>query len=103
MDAVVDRMSETAGTPLDEDEVRLGLNGLLSSALGVAILVWPNISVYALTIVFGAYGFRGRSGTARPLGSAAGDGRGRGKHLGSPAFARKDHQPWARRKKSGRP
>ena len=33
----------------------LGLHGLASVAFGVMILAWPGISVYALTIVFGAY------------------------------------------------
>jgi uncharacterized membrane protein HdeD (DUF308 family) len=33
----------------------LGLHGLASVVFGVMILVWPGISVYALTIVFGAY------------------------------------------------
>jgi uncharacterized membrane protein HdeD (DUF308 family) len=35
----------------------VGINGALSIALGVVILVWPDISLYALTIVFGAYAF----------------------------------------------
>ena len=33
----------------------LGINGLLATALGVMLLVWPGISVLALTIVFGVY------------------------------------------------
>ncbi|WP_158292693.1 MULTISPECIES: HdeD family acid-resistance protein [Kribbella] len=33
----------------------VGLNGLLSIAFGVVLLVWPGISIYALTILFGAY------------------------------------------------
>src|SRR5262249_46260774 len=33
----------------------IGLSGALSIALGVVILVWPGISLYALTILFGAY------------------------------------------------
>ena len=33
----------------------LGLHGLASVVFGVMILAWPGISVYALTIVFGAY------------------------------------------------
>ena len=33
----------------------LGLHGLASVVFGVMILAWPDISVYALTIVFGAY------------------------------------------------
>lgn len=33
----------------------VGINGALSVAFGVVILIWPNISLYALTILFGAY------------------------------------------------
>jgi uncharacterized membrane protein HdeD (DUF308 family) len=33
----------------------LGINGALSVALGVVILVWPSISLYSLVIVFGAF------------------------------------------------
>src|SRR5581483_7475890 len=33
----------------------LGLHGLASAVVGVIILAWPGVSVYALTIVFGAY------------------------------------------------
>src|SRR5690348_18130823 len=33
----------------------VGINGALSVVFGVAILIWPSISLYALTILFGAY------------------------------------------------
>jgi uncharacterized membrane protein HdeD (DUF308 family) len=33
----------------------LGLSGALSVAVGVVILLWPGISLFALTILFGAY------------------------------------------------
>jgi uncharacterized membrane protein HdeD (DUF308 family) len=33
----------------------IGINGALSVAFGVLILVWPSISLFALTILFGAY------------------------------------------------
>jgi uncharacterized membrane protein HdeD (DUF308 family) len=33
----------------------IGINGALSMVFGVAILIWPGISLYALTILFGAY------------------------------------------------
>jgi uncharacterized membrane protein HdeD (DUF308 family) len=33
----------------------LGINGVLSIAFGVVILIWPGISLFALTILFGAY------------------------------------------------
>ena len=33
----------------------IGINGALSALFGVMILAWPGISLYALTILFGAY------------------------------------------------
>jgi uncharacterized membrane protein HdeD (DUF308 family) len=33
----------------------IGINGALSVAFGAAVLIWPSISLYALTILFGAY------------------------------------------------
>jgi uncharacterized membrane protein HdeD (DUF308 family) len=50
-----DRATKTANTQLTKLRWALGLNGLLSVALGVVILVWPSISLFALTIVFGVY------------------------------------------------
>lgn len=37
----------------------IGINGALSVAFGVMILAWPSISLYALTILFGAYALAG--------------------------------------------
>jgi uncharacterized membrane protein HdeD (DUF308 family) len=37
----------------------IGINGALSVAFGVMILAWPGISLYALTILFGAYALAG--------------------------------------------
>src|SRR6476469_6895410 len=33
----------------------IGINGALSVAFGIMVLAWPGISLYALTILFGAY------------------------------------------------
>ena len=55
MDTMFDRATKTANTQLTKLRWALGLNGLLSVALGVVILVWPSISLFALTIVFGVY------------------------------------------------
>jgi uncharacterized membrane protein HdeD (DUF308 family) len=33
----------------------IGINGVLSVAFGVVIIVWPGISLYALTLLFGAF------------------------------------------------
>jgi uncharacterized membrane protein HdeD (DUF308 family) len=50
-----DQVEKTVGTQLTKMRWALGLNGLLSIAVGVVILLWPGISLYALTILFGAY------------------------------------------------
>ena len=55
MESMFDRVEKTAGTQLTKMRWALGLNGVLSIALGVTILLWPDISLFALTIVFGAY------------------------------------------------
>ena len=55
MESTFDQFSKMANTQLTKTRWALGLNGVLSVALGVVILVWPGISLYALTIVFGAY------------------------------------------------
>jgi uncharacterized membrane protein HdeD (DUF308 family) len=55
MESMYDRATQMAGTQLTKMRWALGLNGALSIALGVLILVWPGISLFALTIVFGVY------------------------------------------------
>jgi uncharacterized membrane protein HdeD (DUF308 family) len=55
----------------------LGLNGALSVALGVAIVVWPSISLYALVIVFGAFALaRGILGLVAAIGNPGLPSRG---------------------------
>jgi uncharacterized membrane protein HdeD (DUF308 family) len=55
MESSFDRVTQMASTQLTKMRWALGLNGALSIAVGVVILVWPGISLYALTILFGAY------------------------------------------------
>jgi uncharacterized membrane protein HdeD (DUF308 family) len=55
MESTFDRATKIAGTQLTKWRWALGLNGVLSIAVGVVILVWPGISLYALTLLFGAY------------------------------------------------
>jgi uncharacterized membrane protein HdeD (DUF308 family) len=55
MESMLDQVRKTAGTQLTKMRWALGLNGLLSVAVGVVILVWPGISLFALTILFGVY------------------------------------------------
>ncbi|HET6944961.1 MAG TPA: HdeD family acid-resistance protein [Gaiellaceae bacterium] len=55
MESALDRAANMANTQLTKMRWALGLNGLLAIAVGVVILVWPGISLFALTILFGAY------------------------------------------------
>jgi uncharacterized membrane protein HdeD (DUF308 family) len=55
MDSTFDQARSALGTQLTKMRWALGLNGVLSIAVGVVILVWPGISLWALTVVFGAY------------------------------------------------
>ena len=52
---MLDRAAKNARTQITRMRWMLGLHGLASVVFGVMILAWPGISVYALTIVFGAY------------------------------------------------
>jgi uncharacterized membrane protein HdeD (DUF308 family) len=55
MSSIIDRTEKMADTQFTKMRWAIGLNGLLSVAFGVVILIWPGISLYALTILFGAY------------------------------------------------
>ena len=55
MESTLERAEGMAHRQLTKLRWALGLNGLLSVALGVVILVWPDISLFALTILFGVY------------------------------------------------
>jgi uncharacterized membrane protein HdeD (DUF308 family) len=55
MESTFDRVAQTAGTQLTKMRWALGLSGVLSIVVGVVILVWPGISLDALTLLFGAY------------------------------------------------
>jgi uncharacterized membrane protein HdeD (DUF308 family) len=55
MESGSDRFTNLAGTQLKKWRWAIGLQGLASVVFGVLILAWPELSVYALTIVFGIY------------------------------------------------
>ncbi len=55
METLFDTAEKTARTKVMKMRQAFGLHGLASVVFGVMILAWPGISVYALTIVFGAY------------------------------------------------
>ena len=52
---MLNRAAKNARTQITKMRWMLGLHDLASVVFGVMILAWPGISVYALTIVFGAY------------------------------------------------
>ena len=55
MESSIDRTAKNMRTQVSKLRWMLGLHGLASVVFGVMVLAWPDISVYALTIVFGAY------------------------------------------------
>jgi len=55
MDSIVDRAEQLAGKDLNRVRWSIGINGALSIALAVVILIWPGISLFALSIVFGVF------------------------------------------------
>ena len=55
MDSYVQRAEQQIGSDYTKFRWALGLSGALSIALGVVILIWPGISLFALTILVGAY------------------------------------------------
>jgi uncharacterized membrane protein HdeD (DUF308 family) len=55
MESSLDRSKELVRSQASKWRWAIGLHGLVSVAVGVMILAWPEISIYALTIVFGIY------------------------------------------------
>ena len=77
MGSMLEDAAQTAGTQVTKLRWAIGINGALSLALGVAIIVWPGISLYSLVIVFGAYALaRGIIGLAMAIGNSDMEGRG---------------------------
>jgi uncharacterized membrane protein HdeD (DUF308 family) len=72
-----DQAQQALGTQVKRFRWALGINGALSVALGVVIIVWPDISLRALVIVFGAFALaRGIFGLVAALSSNMREGRG---------------------------
>jgi uncharacterized membrane protein HdeD (DUF308 family) len=68
---------QTVKTQLTKLRWAIGINGALSLALGVVIIIWPSISLYSLVIVFGAYALaRGVVGLVMAIGNSDMEGRG---------------------------
>jgi uncharacterized membrane protein HdeD (DUF308 family) len=77
MNTVRKEAQQMAETGLTKVRWALGLNGALSIALGIAIIVWPGISLFSVVIVFGAYALaRGVIGLGAAFSGAIDGGRG---------------------------
>jgi uncharacterized membrane protein HdeD (DUF308 family) len=77
MSTIVQQAEQLADEQLKRVRWALGLSGLVSVLFGIAILVWPNISLFALVLLFGAYSLvRGVFGLAGSLSMPAMPGRG---------------------------
>jgi len=77
MDSIVEQAGKLAGTELKRIRWALGINGALSIAFAVVILIWPGLSLYALTILFGAFTTaNGVVGLAGAMSSKIKEGRG---------------------------
>ena len=55
MESIVQRAEQEVRSDYNRVRWTLGIAGALSIAVGVVILVWPNISLFALTILWAAY------------------------------------------------
>src|SRR4051812_46782906 len=77
MNTTLQQAGQMAETQLKRLRWALGLNGALAVAFGIAIIVWPNISLYALVILFGAFSLaRGIIGLGAAITGPIKQGRG---------------------------
>jgi uncharacterized BrkB/YihY/UPF0761 family membrane protein/uncharacterized membrane protein HdeD (DUF308 family) len=77
MSNVFEQAGQMADAQYKKVRWALGLSGALSVALGVVIIVWPNISLYSLVLLFGAFSLvRGIVGLGAAIGGPFKEGRG---------------------------
>ena len=77
MDTTLDQFRQQVETQITKARWALGINGALAVAVGILIIAWPNISLYSLVIVFGAFSLaRGIIGLGTAIGSPIREGRG---------------------------
>src|SRR5262249_22168349 len=77
METTLDQFRHQVETLVTKARWALVINGALAVAVGVLIIIWPNISLYSLVIVFGAFSLaRGIIGLAMAIGSPIREGRG---------------------------
>ena len=55
MESVVQQVKKDVKSDYTRLRWAVGLSGALSIAVGVIILIWPSISLFALTMLYGAY------------------------------------------------
>jgi uncharacterized membrane protein HdeD (DUF308 family) len=55
MNSIVQRAEQEVRSDYNRARWAVGLSGALSVAVGVLILIWPGISLFALTVLWGAY------------------------------------------------
>ena len=77
MDTLLQQAEKDVDTKLTKVRWTLGISGALSVAFGIAILIWPSISLYTLVLLFGAFAFaRGLVEVAVGISGSVKDGRG---------------------------
>ena len=77
MDTTFDQLRHQVGTQVTKARWALGINGVLAIVVGALIIIWPNISLYSLVIVFGAFSLaRGIIGLGAAISSPVKEGRG---------------------------
>ena len=77
MSSIFQEAQQSVSKELTRARWAIGLNGVLAIALGVVIIVWPNISLFSLVIVFGAFALaRGIIGLVAAIQSPVSSGRG---------------------------
>jgi uncharacterized membrane protein HdeD (DUF308 family) len=76
MDTTLDQFKRQVQTQVTKARWALGINGALLIAFGAVIIIWPNISLFALVLLFGAVSLaRGIIGLVTAVGSPIKEGR----------------------------
>jgi uncharacterized membrane protein HdeD (DUF308 family) len=77
MSNMFEQAQKEIGSYITKARWGLGLNGALYVAFAITIIIWPNISLYSLVIVFGAFALaRGVVGLIAAISAPIPSGRG---------------------------
>jgi uncharacterized membrane protein HdeD (DUF308 family) len=77
MNTILQQAEQLAGEQLKRYRWLLGLSGVVSILFGIVILVWPEVSLFTLVILFGAFALvRGIFGLVAAISSPIKQGRG---------------------------